>query len=113
MIQVLPIDDKFIEANQEFLKTVQEAIKIGVSINIPSGLDNQPEIVSRFNLIEEQVKQTFDQVFTVVNIPGVLIQFLFGSMECLVTCILLKSGKDTEFSIQLARLSHKTTFTPQ
>lgn len=111
MIQVLPINDKFIESNQDFLKAVQDAIKIGVSINIPSGLDNQPEVVSRFNLIEEQVKQTFDQVFTVVNIPGILIQFLFGSMECLVTCILLRTGKDLGFSIQLARLSYKTSFT--
>ena len=113
MIQVQPIDNKFIESNQDFLKAVQEAIKVGVSINIPSGLDNQPEVVTRFNMIEEQIKQTFDQVYTVVNVPGVLIQFVFGSMECLVTCILLKTGKDTEFSIQLARLSHKTTFTPQ
>ena len=111
MIQVLPINDKFVESNQDFLKAVQDAIKIGVSINIPSGLDNQPEVVSRFNLIEEQVKQTFDQVFTVVNIPGVLIQFLFGSMECLVTCILLRNGNNIEFSIQLARLSYKTSFT--
>lgn len=113
MIQVLPIDNQFVEANKEFLEAVQEAIKVGASINIPTGLDNQPEIVTRFNLIEQEITSRFDQVHTLIKIPGFILQFLFGSMECLVTCILLKTGKDTEFSIQLARLSHKTTFTPQ
>lgn len=113
MIQVQPIDNKFIESNQDFLKAVQEAIKVGVSINIPSGLDNQPEVVTRFNLIEEQVKQTFDQVYTVVNVPGVLIQFVFGSMECLLTCILMQSKADRYFNIQVAKLIHKTIFTPR
>lgn len=113
MIQVLPIDNQFVEANKEFLEAVQEAIKVGASINIPTGLDNQPEIVTRFNLIEKEMISRFDQVNTVLNIPGFIIQFLFCSMECLVTCVLTQSDNDKNFNIQINRLSHKTTFTPR
>lgn len=113
MIQVLPIDNQFVEANKEFLEAVQEAIKVGASINIPTGLDNQPESVTRFNLIEQEINSRFDQVNTVLNIPGFIIQFLFCSMECLVTCILTQSNNDRNFNIQITRLSHKSTFTPR
>ena len=113
MIQVLPIDNQFVEANKEFLEAVQEAIKVGASINIPAGLDNQPELVTRFNLIEKEMISRFDQVNTVLNIPGFIIQFLFCSMECLVTCVLTQSDNDKNFNIQINRLSHKTTFTPR
>ena len=113
MIQVLPIDNQFVEANKEFLEAVQEAIKVGASINIPTGLDNQPEIVTRFNLIEQEITSRFDQVHTLIKISGFILQFLFGSMECLVTCILTQSNNDRNFNIQVTRLSHKSTFTPR
>lgn len=113
MIQVLPIDNQFVEANKEFLEAVQDAIKVGASINIPAGLDNQPESVTRFNLIEQEITSRFDQVHTLINIPGFILQFLFGSMECLVTCILTQSNNDRNFNIQITRLSHKSTFTPR
>jgi len=85
MIQIQKIDNQFIEANREFFEAVQDAIKVGASINIPAGLDNQPESVTRFNLIEKEMISRFDQVNTVLNIPGFIIQFLFCSMECLET----------------------------
>lgn len=113
MIQIQKIDNQFIEANKEFFEAVQDAIKVGASINIPAGLDNQPESVTRFNLIEKEVISRFDQVNTVLNIPGFIIQFLFCSMECLVTCVLTQSDNDKNFNIQINRLSHKTTFTPR
>ena len=113
MINVLPIDNQFVEANKEFLEAVQEAIKVGASINIPTGLDNQPESVTRFNLIEQEITSRFDQVHTLIKIHGFIIQFLFCSMECLVTCVLTQSDNDKNFNIQINRLSHKTTFTPR
>lgn len=113
MINVLPIDNQFVEANKEFFEAVQDAIKVGASINIPAGLDNQPEIVTRFNLIEQEITSRFDQVHTLIKIHGFIIQFLFCSMECLVTCVLTQSDNDKNFNIQINRLSHKTTFTPR
>ena len=107
MIQIQQIDNQFIEANREFFEAVQDAIKVGASI------DNQPESVTRFNLIEKEMISRFDQVNTVLNIPGFIIQFLFCSMECLVTCVLTQSDNDKNFNIQINRLSHKTTFTPR
>ena len=113
MINVLPIDNQFVEANREFFEAVQDAIKVGASINIPAGLDNQPEIVTRFNLIEQEITSRFDQVYTLIKIHGFILQFLFCSMECLVTCVLTQSDNDKNFNIQINRLSHKTTFTPR
>ena len=113
MINVLPIDNQFVEANREFFEAVQDAIKVGASINIPAGLDNQPEIVTRFNLIEQEITSRFDQVHTLIKIHGFILQFLFCSMECLVTCVLTQSDNDKNFNIQINRLSHKTTFTPR
>ena len=113
MIQIQQIDNQFIEANREFFEAVQDAIKVGASINMPAGLDNQPEIVTRFNLIEQEITSRFDQVHTLIKIPGFIIQFLFCSMECLVTCVLTQSDNDKNFNIQINRLSHKTTFTPR
>lgn len=113
MIQMINIDDKFIESNRDFLEAVQEAIKVGVSINLPSGINNEPETVSRFNIIEQEVINRFDKVQTLINIPGLMLQFLFCSMECLVTCIVTQENGDKHFQLNFVKLKYKPTYFPK
>lgn len=114
MIKMQDLDEKFIEDNKDFLEAVQDAIKVGVSINLPSGLNQEPEVVTRFKTIEHEVKNKFDPVQTLISIPGLMLQFLFCSMDCIITCMFTEDAAGNKnFNLHIMKLTYKATYFPK
>ena len=105
MIQADAPSSSFLEAHKDFLETIQQAIKVGVTINLPSGLSPEPEVVTRYDTIEQEMLSRFPEAKTTVKYPGILMQFLFPIQECLVTVVQVQQEDQTQrFDISIIKL---------
>lgn len=107
MIHKVEIKKQYIEDQEEFLKSLQTAVKDGLMAPLGLILDDTPEIKRRMNAIIDTIRNKFNDVDVTLVLPGTLLQFIFFKKELLVTVLFMENKKtgDRAIHLELCKLS--------
>ena len=107
MIRKIDITKTYIEDQEEFLKSLQTAVKNGLMAPAGIILDDEPEVKRRAHMIVNAIRDKFTEVDAILVLPGTLIQVLFPKKELLVTIMFLqnKMTGDKNIRLELCKLT--------
>jgi len=107
MIKKIEITKTYIEDQEEFLKSLQTAVKNGLMAPAGIILDDEPEVKRRAHMIVNAIRDKFTEIDAILVLPGTLIQVLFPKKELLVTIMFLqnKITGDKNIRLELCKLT--------